>query len=307
MEFDSCQMSGFRKYLQHLSKSADESTDLVAGKAFARGLEVARKAYYNEGADENEAVLLGSSALLEEYGDHIPFKMTKAPDRMVTALELYFIENPMCMDVAQPVKLANGEYAIEYSFAHELPFEHPDLPGQPLLITGRADMLVEYAGKLLVFDDKTTGAAFSKSWTQQWDTRGQFTTYNWGLRKDGIKTKGAYIRGIYLGKTQIKFLDHVSSRGQWQVDIWEEQMLAKVGQILAKYKEYKESGEHPAKFFFGAWNESCFKYFRPCAFQDLCRSEKAEMFLEGEYDQRIWLPHEQRRAELNEFLEELGG
>lgn len=306
MEMDSCQMSGFRKYIQHLSKGSNESTDLVAGGAFAKGLEVARKAYYNLGADEHEATALGQAALLEAYGDHIPQKPLKTPERMSMALEMYFLEFPMSQDLVQPIKLENGEHAIEYSFAHELPFEHPDLPGEKLLITGRADMLVEYAGRIWVFDDKTTGSAFNKNWSAQWDTRGQFTTYAHYLKKDGIKVKGAYIRGVYLGKSQIKFQDCQTTRSDWQTDIWEVQMLQKVERILSQYKVWKESGESPANYFFGAWNESCDKYFRPCAFKHLCRTKNSEAYLEGEWDQNIWLPHEQKRENLEVFLESLG-
>lgn len=303
MAFDSCPMAGFRAHIQHLG--GGESTDLIAGGAFAAGLEAARKAYYNLDADENEALLAGSEALLEKYGDHIPTKETKAPERMITALEMYFIEHPMSQDLVQPAKLENDEYAIEYSFARKLPFKHPDLPKEDLIITGRADMLVEYAGSLYVFDDKTTGAAFTKNWAQQWATRGQFTTYCNYLKKEGINVKGAYIRGIYLGKTNIKFMDAPSNRSDWECKIWEQQMLKKVERILEAYKQYKKSGEHPANYFNGAWGEACNKYFRPCSYMDLCKSELAEQYIESEYDQNIWLPHEQRRENLNTYLKSL--
>lgn len=305
MEFDSCQMSGFRKYIQHLSKGA-ESTDLIAGRAFAKGLEVTRKAYYNAGADQNEAIALGIEALYEDYGDHVPFESNvKTPEKMSTALELYFMEYPMATDFLQPARLENGEYAIEYSFAHELPIKHPDLDIN-IIITGRADMLATYGNKLWVSDEKTTGSPFTKNWARQWETRGQFFTYPWGLGKDNIKVAGAFIRGVYLGKTAIKFEEAQVSKSQFEIDMWEYQMLIKVHKIVEAYTKYKESGEHPSKYFFGSWNESCNKYFRPCQFMDLCRSKSSESFLEGEYDQYIWLPHEQRRAPLNEFLESIG-
>lgn len=301
--FDSCEMAGFRKHIQHLSLS--DNTDLVAGGAFAKGLEVARKAFYDDGVDEWEAVEMGQEALLEAYGDHAPSKEAKSPSRLKTALEVYFIEFPMTQDIIQPVKLETGKYAIEYSFAHKLPFEHPDLPGKPLLITGRADMLIEYGGMLLVHDEKTTGSSFSKNWASQWDTRGQFSGYCHYLKKDGIPVKGAYIRGIYLGKTIIKFQDYATMRGDWQTDIWEKQMLQKVERILQKYQDWKDSNESPAEYFFGAWNEACDAYFRPCAFKNLCRNKNSENYLEHEFNQTIWLPHEQRQERLDVYLKTL--
>lgn len=305
MEYDDCPMAFFRRYLQHLSKGY-ESTDLIAGGAFAKGLEVARKAYYNNDAPEQEAIQLGIAALFEAYGDHVPMSGVKTPEKMAAALELYFITYPLAHDIVKPARLENGEYAIEYSFAHELPFPHPDIPDINIIITGRADMLGEYAGRLWVVDEKTTGAAFTQDWSKQWDTRGQFSTYCWSLKKDGIKVAGAYIRGVYLGKVQIKFNECQSIRSDWQTDMWEKQMLAKLERILQTYNDWKASGLHPAEFFFGNWSSSCMKYFRPCQFQDLCRDKNSEQFLESQYDQYIWLPHEQQRVPLTSFLESIG-
>lgn len=303
MKMDSCQMAGFRAHIQHLSKGY-ENTDLIAGKAFAHGLEVARKEYYNNGLSENEAVDLGVAAVYESYGDHVPFSGVKTAGRMADTLELYFMEYPMATDVIQPAKLANDEFAIEYSFAHELPFQHPDLD-MPLIITGRADMLANYAGRLWVEDEKTTGSAFSKDWATQWETRGQFKTYTWGLRKDGIKVAGAFIRGISLQKTMTKFIDTQIVISEWETDIWEQQMLRKVANLLERYKAFKAGGGHPLEYFDGSWNTACMEYFKPCAYMALCRSKSAEKFIESEYTQEIWLPHEQERKNLDQYLGEL--
>ena len=304
MEWADCPMAFFRKYLQHLSKG-QESTDLIAGAAFAKGLEVTRKAYFNQDLPPEEAIALGISALFDAYGDHVPFKGVKTVEKMAAALELYFVEYPLHCDMVKPARLQNGEYAIEYSFAHELPFAHPDIPDMNIILTGRADMLGEYAGRLWVVDEKTTGAAFTQDWAKQWDTRGQFSTYAWGLKKSGIEVAGAYIRGIYLGKAQIKFNECQSMRNSWQVEIWEKQMLSRVEAIIDTYIKWKASGLHPAEFFFGNWSSSCMKYFRPCSFQDLCRDKNSEMFLESQFDQYIWLPHLQKREQLDTFLESL--
>ena len=51
--FQSCPQKCFRTYLEHWKPKA-ESVHLVAGGAFARGVEVARKAFYEQGwAQEN--------------------------------------------------------------------------------------------------------------------------------------------------------------------------------------------------------------------------------------------------------------
>ena len=305
MTLDSCEMLFFRQYLQHLQ--GDDSTDLVAGAAFAAGLEAARKAYFDEGMSEFDSVELGQLAIKERYGDHIPWATSlKTCSTMQDALINYFMEYPLGIDELVPLKLEDGTHAIEYSFIHELPFEHPDIPGMPIMIAGRADMLASYLGRIWVSDEKTTGQAFTKNWASQWETRGQFSTYCWGLRKNNIDVYGGLIRGVWIGKTGFKFQQTPTSRNNFMVHIWEKQMLEKVDSVLKKYKAWKESTQHPLEFFHGAWGDSCFKYFKPCAYQQLCRDKNSEQFLESQYTQHIWLPHEQRRVLLDDFLTEYG-
>jgi hypothetical protein len=305
MELDSCEMSFFRKYLQHLNE--EESTDLIAGGAFAAGLEAARKAFFDEGLSEFDAVLIGTSALEEHYGEHIPWATNiKTKERMKAALINYFMEYPLGIDELIPLKLQDGTHAIEYSFIHELPFEHPDIPGMPIMITGRADMLASYLGRIWVSDEKTTGQAFTKNWPKQWEARGQFTTYCWGLKKNKIDVYGALVRGVWIGKDSFKFQQLPTSRNNFMIAIWEQQMLEKLKNILEKYKRWKDSGKHPLEIFHGAWNDNCFKYFKPCPFQELCRDKNSEQYLESQYTQNIWLPHEQRRIPLADFLADYG-
>ena len=315
-ELNSCPMSAFRRYVQHFNPSG-ESTDLIAGGAFAKGLEVTRKAFYDTGLDSHAAIQLGMQAVINAYGDHQPrLGSNKTVDRMVAILEEYFWEYPLETDVIQPAKLADGSYGIEYSFAHELPIEHPDLPGQNLVFVGRADMLCEYAGKLWVSDEKTT-SQITADWAKQWETRGQFSAYTWGMRKSGIPVAGAYIRGIGIYKTQTKFVETVTNRSEWECNNWYQQMIDTVEQFVEAYQRWKainhpdslqnwsKEERHPAQFFGQAFNESCFKYFRPCTFQDSCKTVNSEGLLAMNMEQNIWLPHLHKRVPLEEFLESL--
>lgn len=317
-DFNGCLMKGFRQYIQHLN--GEESTDLIAGGAFAKGLEIARKGYYQQDLSSSAAVEIGKEACWEQYGDHIPFgNSVKTRDRMVNTIDEYFITYPMETDLIQPVRLENGEYGIEYSFAHPLPVLHPEL-NIPLIFVGRADMLCKYAGKLWVSDEKTTGSSITANWASQWQTRGQFSAYCWGLRKDGINVAGAYIRGISLLKASTKFVDAQTIRSEWETNNWYQQMLEKLQDIVDRYKsmkvvelEYAEAkpadaklATHPANFWPQAFNEKCFSYFRPCQFQDSCKTPSSEGLLYmNSGEQNIWLPHKHRRQKLQEFLDEL--
>jgi hypothetical protein len=312
-EINSCQMSAFRRYVQHLN--GEESTDLIAGGAFAKGLEVTRKSYYDLDWDSYAAIEAGKEACREAYGDHEPKAgSVKTKERMAQTVEEYFFEYPMDRDHIQPTRLESGKYGIEYSFIHELPFKHPQL-GIPLLFAGRADMLCEYAGKLWVSDEKTT-SQITATWDKQWATRGQFTGYSWGLRKAGIDVAGAYVRGIGLYKAQTKFVETTTTRSKFEVDTWEQQMLNTIARFLAAYTAFmlaqtpKSDGSpdldpHPSNYFPGAWNEACFKYFRPCWFQDSCKTPNSEGLLYMNTEQHIWLPHRHTRMPLQEFLQEL--
>lgn len=305
--FNACPAKWFRQYCQHLN--GPESTDLIAGRALARGFEVARKAYYNQEVPSHwEAVEKGAEALAETYGDHVPFKGNKTLDQMQTAFESYFAEYPMTTDQSQPARLANGQYAIEYSFAHDIGFQHPELGG-PLIFVGRADMLAEFAGGLYVQDEKTT-SMITASWAEQWETRGQFTAYCWGLQKDGIPVKGALIRGIGIQKTKITHIETVSHRSQFEIEAWEKMMRSSVSRMLQMYHEYRalkgtDFNVPVNHVFTPAFNEACYQYFHKCQFTDLCKSASGERFIKTEYSQNIWLPHLQSRVPLEAFLQDL--
>ena len=298
---DACPMKAFRQYILHLS-SGYESTDLIAGGAFAKGAEVTRKLFYNEGYGQDTAIEIGQQALYEAYGDHIPLEgSSKTAEIVATALEQFFWQFPMDADSFQPAKLKDGGYAIEHHFSIELPIKHPDF-GIPLHYFGRGDMLGTLDSQLLLEDDKTTGSYFDKNWASSWDTRGQFSAYCWALRKLGIPVVGALVRGISLHKTSIKFAETVTHRSQFMVDNWEVQFYKKLQAFIDCYVAYRDSDQkNPALYFNGAWNEACNAYFKPCYFKNLCISGGGEPYLADSYSQTIWLPHLQKQMDLDEY------
>src|ERR1700758_3691273 len=166
--------------------AAGRSIHLLAGGAYAKGLEVARKAYC-EGDRPEVALQKGIVALITEYGDADAAGTAKTLDRMVGALEFYFDRFPMESDPCRIATIA-GVPAVEWSFALPLPFTHPDT-GEPLLYAGRTDAIMEFVGGLYCLDDKTT-SSLGESWSRQWTLRGQFTGYAWAARTLGIRFAG---------------------------------------------------------------------------------------------------------------------
>ena len=140
--FRSCPQKAFRTYFQHF-KPLGESVHLVAGKAFAEGIEYARRAFYEQKLSPEDSVAAGLSALIQSYGDfECPPESAKSLERTAGALEFYFESYPLGVDAAIPLQFPDGRSGIEFSFAQPLPIPHP-ITGDPILYTGRADMIAE--------------------------------------------------------------------------------------------------------------------------------------------------------------------
>lgn len=332
MGFDSCNLSGFRKHIQHLS-SPEENTHLLFGGAFAKGLEVVRKRFYNDALSQAKAVLEGQKTAIEVYGDHIPHPSNKkTKEALINVIGKYFETYPLDSKSLQPLRLQSGEAAIETSFKMELPFLHPTLK-IPLQLVGRVDMLGIWNKRLVNVDEKTTWRLSNPNGVQ-WATRGQFTTYSALAKKQGIHLDGTLVREVCIGattsykgmdlmksflpplqegeetlsdsSTKVTFQEIFTPRTAWQVDIWEKQAIRKVERYLKYYNLWVEQGfPHPATLFDGNWGESCKEFMTSCEFIDLCCSDAGERYIEGEWAQNIWLPHLQKRVPLEEYLKEL--
>ncbi len=118
--FRSCPQKMFRQYMEHWKPSA-ESVHLVAGGAFAAGVEYARRAFYVDGKTQEEAEAIGLRALVSKYGDfQCPAESAKSLERMCGALVFYLERYPLGNDGAMPIDRA-GVRGIEFSFAEPLP------------------------------------------------------------------------------------------------------------------------------------------------------------------------------------------
>ena len=90
-----CQKQAEYSYFEHW-KPQEENVHLVAGGAFAKGLETARRAFYEFGAEEQDAIGIGLEALIKKYGAfECPSDSAKSLERTAGALEFYFENYPM--------------------------------------------------------------------------------------------------------------------------------------------------------------------------------------------------------------------
>ncbi len=306
--FRSCPQKFFRTYIQHWKPQA-ESVHLVAGGAFAKGIEVARKAFfepdwYKRNGDPNGPDIMGNAsmaeaagfdALIRAYGDfECPADSAKSLERTLGALQFYFERYPLGQDGMVPITYANGRRGIEFSFAEPLDFRHP-VTGDPVLYTGRADLVAEYLDGVYVVDEKTT-SALGASWSRQWEMRGQFTGYVWAAARVGIHAAGAIVRGVSILKTKYDTLEAPTYRTPWEIERWERQTI----RDLRRMQECWESG-----WWDYDMGEACGSY-GGCSLTSICKSQDADAWLPVRMEQRVWDPLARRELTVNEWEQSWG-
>lgn len=276
--FRGCRQKFFRQYVEHWKPKA-QSVHLVAGGAFAEGIEKARNAFYVDGFSPEDAEAIGLRALIGRYGDfECPPDSAKSLERMLGALEFYFQRYPLGADGADPITLPSGRRGIEFSFAEPLTIKHP-VTGDPILYTGRSDMIAHRAGGIYIYDEKTT-SSLGAQWGNQFEMRSQFTGYEWALLKQGIKADGSIVRGISILKTKYDTLEVPTYRSTYEIDRWEQQTIRDVKAMIQCWEE-------------GYWDydlgEACNSYGQ-CSFTKICKSSDPETWLPTFFEQRVWDP-----------------
>lgn len=276
--FRNCPQKMFRTYVEHW-KPQFESVHLVAGGAYAKGLETARRAFYSDKLSPDDALSLGGAALMEHYGDfECPADSAKSLERTLGALEYYFEQYPLGSDPAIPIEYATGRQGIEFSFAEPLDIMHP-ISGDPLIYTGRADMLAHWNDGIYVFDDKTT-SSLGASFARQWEHRSQFTGYLWAAQRAGIRTHGAVVRGVSILKAKYDTMEVVTNRSPWEIERWYIQMQRDIQRMIRCWEE-------------GYWDynldHACNEYGQ-CSLTDICKSPNPEAWLPAKFTKRVWDP-----------------
>lgn len=287
--FRSCPQSAFKQYMLHY-KPVAESVHLIAGKAFASGLEEMRRSFFQHGKDAETALGDGLKALILEYGEPTAFiKEAKSLERMMGALEYYAnVAYPLAIDQATPAVLPSGERAIEFSFALEFDesIVHPET-GEPIIYCGRCDQITNFAGGLWPEDDKTTGQLGDK-WGEQWKLRSQFTGYVWAARQFFENVQGVLVTGIAIRKTGYDHMRVPTARTPSLVDLWEDQTRRDIRRMLQMWHD---------GYWDYALDEACGSY-GGCPFRDVCGREDEATWLETGFIRREWNPIARMEEEL---------
>lgn len=292
--FRSCPQKFFRTYMEHWKPSA-ESVHLVAGKAFAEGIEKTRRAFYEDGKSAEDALAIGLQALIVAYGDfECPPESPKSVHRMAGALEYYFSQYDLETDAAKPRLAANGKRMIEFSFAEPLPINHP-VTGQPILYTGRADMIADFCGGVYNTDEKTT-SSLGQTWAKQWDLRSQFTGYTWAGRQAGIPVKGTLVRGVSILKTKYDTLQCITGRSDAIINRWLRQTVYDIQRMIRCWEA-------------GYWDfnldHSCAEY-GGCPLKVVCMGDNPDDWLPIYFHKRVWDPLLRAECSVEEYEDRWG-
>ncbi len=276
--FKSCGQKSYLEFFQHW-KLREQSVHLHAGAAYASGMEAARTAFYINGMDAESSVAVGLQALLTAYGDfECPADSAKSAERTAGALEFYFSHYRLGEDKAIPMTLPGGKRGIEFSFLEPLDLKHPET-GDPLLYSGRMDMMCEFDGMHLGEDDKTA-SQLGASWPRQWDLRSQFTGYVWGAGRAGIKLDGFLVRGVSILKTKYDTLQAITYRPQWFIERWYEQLIRDAKRMIKCWEE---------DYFDFNLDHACSEY-GGCPFRNVCQMREPQALLEQQFQRRQWNP-----------------
>lgn len=273
------------------------SVDLLAGKAFAAGMEEARRAFYLLGASPQQAIGLGAAKLIKVYGEYEPPEgHPKTCENLLCALDYALSEAwPLEEDTLVPMTtIFSVSKGLEFSFALALPGNmHPDT-GEPLLYAGRFDMIGNVGGTLWVVDDKTT-QRLGQPWRRQWDLRSQFTGYVKAAREFGYQVEGVIVRGVSILKYGNGHEQVMTYRPDWLVDAWWEQLVNHDVPIMkAYYEECRDKWERNDLGFLTqvwprAYDSACSAY-SGCPYKDLCLSREPQNWVKGNFVKATWNP-----------------
>ena len=230
------------------------SIHLHAGKCYAKGLEIARRTFYDGGLPEEAAIASGLEALTLAWGDF------DYPD-------------------GEPHRDALGRSALEFSFAIPLNVLNPST-GQPILYGGKFDMLGERDGALFVVDEKTAGQ-LGNQWMRNWLLDSQATGYCYAAKTFGYPVVGAIFRGISLLKGKYGHAQAIVYRPDWQIERWLSNLEETIRQMVGAWTRQR--------YLYSLDKSACNSY-GGCGFHQLCESQHPERWIEVNFKPRNWNP-----------------
>jgi hypothetical protein len=289
--FVDCPRLFFYRFVHGLVPNA-KSVHLVAGEAFAKGIEVFRRNVYENGTSVDHAVAEGLRELIRVYGDfECPPDSAKNVVRLMEALRDYSIIYSPTFERFPPV-MFGGKAAVEFNFAWPIEEVLHPVTQEPLIYCGRFDALVqqrEVDEQMWICDEKTTKGIGPK-WANQWKLRSQFMGYAWGSRKYNYPVVGAVVRGIAVLKGEIKHAQSLIDLPSWKIEMWYAQLVRDLQRAIRCWEE---------NHFDYNFASHCSSY-SGCAYMNLCNTPQPENWIANDFKVEPWSP-----LSFHETLEEV--
>ena len=286
--FVSCPHSFYEEHILKRSATGG-SVHLVAGAAYAKGLEIVRRLIWGEGMELEDALCEAFPHIIAEYGTFpCPERYHyKSWERVIQGVVAYFDKWPPKEDNLVPYISPNtGKPAIEFTFSFPTQIPHPET-GQPILFAGRFDMIGVYNDTLWVVDDKTA-SQLGPNWDKQWRLKAQLTGYTFAARQYGIPVEGALVSGIsFLPSGAYGFSRPIEYRPDFILERWWVQLHRDIARMVQCWLDRDE--ENPYGYWDYDLNDACTAY-GGCPFQQLCSAKDENQWAKTGFEYRDWNP-----------------
>lgn len=275
-------------YWRHLRGLTDRSikVDLHFGGVIAHSLDVLRRAFFFDKLPREEALHKMRLAALTKWGDFPEQPLdrrgqphVKSLPALLDTLESYVEYFGLETDELTPI-------SSEFSFALPIPrTSHPET-GEPILWTGRIDMVAKGLGGVWIVDEKST-SRLGPSWADQWMLRPQFIGYAWALHEHGYNPSGVVVRGLGIYKDRVEFKPVVVTVTPHMVELFLDQVVDAIERLKTSY--YAGNQVLTVRdVFHHSFGTACSQY-GTCQFLPLCRSPDPERWT-GDYKYEPWNP-----------------
>lgn len=183
-------------------------------------------------------------------------------------------------DPLETVILADGKPAVELSFRFETTYKTES--GQPYLLCGHLDRVVNFQGHTYIADKKTSKSTINQSFFDKFSPDNQFTLY-------ALASKIIYsapVAGLIVDAAQVavtfsRFQRGFVARSESVLDEW----YTDLGWYLVQAQAYAKANYWPRN------DKSCNSY-GGCPFRPICSKppESREEWLKAGFSKRVWDP-----------------
>lgn len=204
----------------------------------------------------------------------------KYKNRFTLVRSIVWYLDQFANDALKTVQLANGKPAVELSFRLELEVSSPS--GEPYLVCGHLDRLVEHGERIMVLDRKTTKSTVTPEFFDQFSPHNQFSTYAFASRVIyNTPAQGIIVDAAQVAVGFTRFQRGIVSRTEEQLNDWMGDFVF----WLRLAEEFAHTGYWPQN------DKSCGNY-GGCPYRSVCAKGPStrQMWLKADFEQRTWNP-----------------